>query len=87
MRNEHVVENDHGFLAGELGVAGIEVTAFHGARVAGLPAIDVGDALGIDRNRADDGIVAILLAQPMVGITTIQCELMQPVWCALAPLM
>ena len=38
-------------------------------------------AVWVDRGRlADVGI-----ALSAVGITTIQCELMQPVWCALAP--
>ncbi len=57
--DEHVVEDDHRLLAGEVRVAGVDVAAVHGARVAGLPAVDVGDARRVDGQRADDGVVLV----------------------------
>ena len=56
--NEDVVEDDHRLLAGELAVAGVDV-AVHGAGVAGLAAVDVGDAGRVDRQGADDGVVLV----------------------------
>ncbi len=39
------------------------LAAFHRARVAGLAAVDVGDAGRVDRHRADDRVVLVALAQ------------------------
>ena len=41
--HEHVVDDDHRLLAGELRVAGVEVPPSSAARVAGLPPVDVGE--------------------------------------------
>ncbi len=64
VRDEDVVENDHRFLAAKLCVALVDVAAFHRTRVAGLAAVDVGDALGVDGNGTDDRIVFIIFGQP-----------------------
>jgi hypothetical protein len=57
--HEHVVEDDHRLLATEFPVARIDVAAFHAARIAGLAAVDVGDARCIDRHGTHDRVVLV----------------------------
>ena len=61
--HEDVVEDDHRLLAAELPVARVDLAALHAARVAGLAAVDVGDARGVDRHGADDRVVLVGLAE------------------------
>lgn len=42
----------------------VNIAAFGAAGVAGLPAVDVGDSLGVDRYRANDGIILVRSVQP-----------------------
>ena len=59
VRDEDVFEDDHRFLAGKLRIAGVDVTVLGTARVAGLPAVNVGDPLGINRHGAGNGIFLV----------------------------
>ena len=61
--NENVVEIHPHFLAAVFGVALVDAAAFHGAGVAALATVDIGDALGVAGNHADHGVVLVVLAQ------------------------
>jgi hypothetical protein len=64
VRDEDVIEDDHRFLPGELGVARVRGSGFRTAGVAGLSAVDVGDARRIGGDRGDHGVVPVGLEQP-----------------------
>ncbi len=65
--DEDVVEQDHGFLPGELLVAGVGGVGFESAGVAGLATVDVGEAGVIDGDGGDDGVVAVSFAEAHGG--------------------
>ena len=60
--DEHVVEDDQGFLPAEFAVAHIDAAVLHLARVAGLAAVDHVQTLGIGGAGKRHGIVPVLLA-------------------------
>ncbi len=60
-RNEHVLEHHQGLVPAELSVAHIYVAAFEFPRIAGLPAVDVIDALCVSRRDEAHGIVRVVL--------------------------
>ena len=78
--HEHVFDDDHRLLPAVLGVADIDIAVFHRPRVARLPAVDEGQARIVDRDRADNRVILVVLVSRMVGMTSAQWELMQPVW-------
>ena len=60
---EHVIQHNHGFLAGKLFVACIQPVAFHAAGVAGLPSVYISNTFCIDGDSADDGVVIVCFAK------------------------
>mmetsp|Transcript_99307 Transcript_99307/g.286565 ORF Transcript_99307/g.286565 Transcript_99307/m.286565 type:complete len:436 (-) Transcript_99307:304-1611(-) len=54
-RHLHVLEDDDRLLPAELRVTLVDLAALHGAEVAALATVDVGQPLGIHRHRARDG--------------------------------
>ncbi len=62
-RHEHLVEVDQDLLAAVDGVALVDRAGLHRAQVRGLPAVDVGDADRVDRDRGDHGVVSLVGGQ------------------------
>ena len=70
VRNEYAVEDNENFVAAVYLVANVDVVVlFNLAGVAGLTAVDQGDALGIGRYSEGDRVVLVASRMEMVGIT------------------